>query len=115
MKLGPDRITAKTDGGLQILIAMKDEQGNELEDEVIWERSFYELALEVAKTLFKTLTYNSRKDSIHVVKTLLQNLMKVQRQRLYFPVKYSLKCLLASIILNSIHAIRKYFPFSSLH
>jgi hypothetical protein len=40
IKLGPERIGARTDGGLQILLPL---EGNH----IMWDRSYYEVALEV--------------------------------------------------------------------
>jgi hypothetical protein len=40
VKLGPERIGARTDGGLQILLPRQ-------ENFVAWDRSYYEIALEV--------------------------------------------------------------------
>lgn len=40
IKIGPERIGARTDGGLQIFIPRKDGL-------VAWDRSYYEIALEV--------------------------------------------------------------------
>lgn len=47
MKIGPERIGARTDGGLQIFLPLTD--GTSL----AWDRSYYEIALE-AKRFFKT-------------------------------------------------------------
>ena len=47
MKFGKETIFAQTDGGLQIVIPRKDDEGNEIDDEVIYERAYYKLALEV--------------------------------------------------------------------
>ena len=44
IKLGSERIGARTDGGLQIFFPR---DGNLVE----WDRSYYEIALEVRKTL----------------------------------------------------------------
>ena len=59
-------VFAQTDGGLQIMIPRKDDAGNETEDYVIYERAYYELALEVLFLLW----------SLMVVKTILQNSSK---------------------------------------
>jgi hypothetical protein len=47
MRFGKETIFAQTDGGLQIVIPRKDDKGNEIDDEVIYERAYYKLALEV--------------------------------------------------------------------
>jgi len=47
LRLGKDQIVAKSDGGLQIMIARRDENGNETKEEVVYERAYYQLALEV--------------------------------------------------------------------
>jgi hypothetical protein len=47
MKLGKETIFAQTDGGLQIVIPRKDDEGNETNDKVIYERAYYALAFEV--------------------------------------------------------------------
>ena len=47
LRLGKDQIVAKSDGGLQIMIARRDENGNETTEEVVYERAYYQLALEV--------------------------------------------------------------------
>jgi hypothetical protein len=47
MRLGKDTVFAQTDGGLQIVIPRKDDDGNELDEEIVYERAYYELALEV--------------------------------------------------------------------
>ena len=52
MKLGKETIFAQTDGGLQIVIPRKDDKGNEIDDEVIYERAYYKLALEVIMNLW---------------------------------------------------------------
>ena len=56
MRLGKETIFAQTDGGLQIVIPRKDDKGNEIDDEVIYERAYYELALEVITDLIFPLT-----------------------------------------------------------
>jgi hypothetical protein len=56
MRLGKETIFAQTDGGLQIVIPRKDDDGNEINDEVIYERAYYELALEVITDLVFSLT-----------------------------------------------------------
>ena len=64
IKLGPQRIGARTDGGLQILLP-------QTESFVAWDRSYYEIALE-AKRFFKTESKDGiehiseiKQDSIH--------------------------------------------------
>jgi hypothetical protein len=47
LRLGKDQIVAKSDGGVQIIIAGRDENGNETSQEVIYERAYYQLAIEV--------------------------------------------------------------------
>src|SRR5437762_13506181 len=47
MRLGKDTVFAQTDGGLQIVIPRKGDDGKELDEEIIYERAYYELALEV--------------------------------------------------------------------
>jgi len=47
MKLGKERIFSLTDGGLQIVIPLKDENGLETDTEVIYDRAYYEMGLEV--------------------------------------------------------------------
>ena len=47
MTVGKDRVWAKTDGGLQIMIPKRDYNGNETEEQVIYNRAYYKLALEV--------------------------------------------------------------------
>ena len=48
LRLGKEQIVAKCDGGLQIIVARKDDQGNETSQEVIYDRAYYQLALEVS-------------------------------------------------------------------
>jgi hypothetical protein len=60
IKLGAERIGARTDGGLQIL----NPQGNNL---VAWDRSYYEIALE-AKRFFKTKRTKSGGERVSEVK-----------------------------------------------
>ena len=45
MRLGKDTVFAQTDGGLQIVIPRKGDDGIELDDEIVYERAYYELAL----------------------------------------------------------------------
>ena len=52
LKLGKDQIVAKSDGGLQITIAARDDEGNETSQEVIYERAYYQLTLEVNHRFF---------------------------------------------------------------
>ena len=52
MRLGKETIFAQTDGGLQIIIPRKDDEGNEIDDEVIYERAYYKLALEAIPHLW---------------------------------------------------------------
>jgi hypothetical protein len=49
MRLGKETIFAQTDGGLQIVIPRKDDEGNDTTDEVVYERAYYALALEVTQ------------------------------------------------------------------
>jgi hypothetical protein len=61
MRLGKDTVFAQTDGGLQIVIPRKGDDGNELDDEIVYERAYYELALEV--TLFFSFVLHVNRDS----------------------------------------------------
>jgi hypothetical protein len=47
MKLGKETIFAQSDGGLQIIVSQKNSEGIETDIPVIYERAYYELALEV--------------------------------------------------------------------
>jgi hypothetical protein len=47
IKIGPERIGARTDGGLQIFIPREDSDSL-----VAWDRSYYEVAFEVNNSLF---------------------------------------------------------------
>lgn len=65
IKLGPERIGSRTDGGLQIFLPQNNNTS------VAWDRSYYEVALE-AKRFFKSQTKNGVEhisevtgDSIH--------------------------------------------------
>lgn len=56
MRFGKETIFAQTDGGLQIVIPRKDDKGNEIDEEVIYERAYYKLALEVIQKIGISLT-----------------------------------------------------------
>ena len=61
MKLGKETIFAQTDGGLQIVIPRKDDEGNETTDKVIYERAYYALAFEVNETFLYFYWWNKSK------------------------------------------------------
>jgi hypothetical protein len=50
MRIGKNIVFAETDGGLQIMIPAKDEEGKETDDPMRYERTYYELALEASKS-----------------------------------------------------------------
>ena len=122
MRLGKETIFAQTDGGLQIIIPRKDDEGNEIDDEVIYERAYYKLALEVNCPRFLfffgyyLLTWASQNNFIKCGKwkkvgirlKWILNLPMI----LFMQDKYSLKCSLLSHILNSILLNKKYVFFS---
>jgi len=51
-RLAAETVFAQTDGGLQIFIPRKDGEGNETDEHVIYDRAYYELALEVLSRCF---------------------------------------------------------------
>lgn len=74
-KLGTKRVGVLTDGGLQILLPRD-------EDFVEWDRSYYEIALEVALPLFIHSTLYS-----YLGKTLLWNPNQEKRPRNYLRIR----------------------------
>jgi len=109
LRLGKDQIVAKSDGGLQIMIARRDENGNETKEEVVYERAYYQLALEVTSrgeiptlpilpfiSLYTAalFSYSSQSGFSNVAKmhpTLLKSL-KAHRLHPFSQDKFSLKC-----------------------
>ena len=111
MRLGKERIFAQTDGGLQIVIPRKDEEGKETDEQVIYERAYYELALEVYLFVLFTHSDYSRNDFIRLerVTSTRKQLSKISslRKILCTQAKYLQKCLLLSHIPNTLCLIKR--------
>jgi hypothetical protein len=69
MRLGKDTVFAQTDGGLQIFIPRKGDDGNELDEEIVYDRTYYELALEVTLPSFVLIVILSRSNFFKWVKS----------------------------------------------
>jgi len=108
MKLGKERVFAQTDGGLQIFIPRKDSDGFETDEKVIFERAYYELALEVYS--LGCVSDHSPNDSTKLkrVKNNLSKRTSNLQTILSLPLKYLPKCLPPLRILNLLVLIKKY-------
>jgi len=78
MKLGPQRIGAYTDGGFQIMLPQDGEV-------VEWDRSYYEIALEVSSAYFwvnerqnGSLNHNPIKMAIQMYQKSIPNTLSMQ-------------------------------------
>jgi hypothetical protein len=73
VRVGKDANFAQTNGGMQIFIPGKDEDGNEIDEEAVYERAYFVLALEVSIFLWRP--------SIHTLITVEISLQKREGPR----------------------------------
>jgi hypothetical protein len=71
IKIGKDRVGARTDGGLQIFLPIQDK-----DDLVAWDRSYYEVALEV--NIFEISNANIRRNAF-IKRNEIKKVTKVQK------------------------------------